>query len=488
MKIDFKQIMVTITVVCTLAFSSAEAQQVSPLKNAAQAPDLASGTPMTREYVQMIGRMAYLWGWPLVNANNRRAGLAMIPGPGLNGGVIPAAPVGHIAMLTDYMKPDQTFIACTNQDVVYGGGYMALDKGPVIVQVPDFGSRFWVYAFYDARTDAFGHVGKPYGTKPGFYLLVGPNWKGKTPAGMKGVLRSPTELANVFPRVFKDDTPEDSKAIQPIINQIMVYPLSEFDGKMKTTDWSKIPIFPAPPVKDRSEVRWVVPEAYADQLQTVMKHVPPLPGEEALYRWISSVLEAAVKDPETRKALVESFIDAERELITPLIQFHFNGRPAGNGWNSPVDNAQWETDYLNRTAIAKSNIYENRPEETKYIFTELDSHGQPLNGENLYTITFPKGKLPPVKGFWSLTLYTEQHFFNPNALNRYSLGTKSKSLRFNPDGSLTLYAGSASPGMDKQSNWLPAPRGAFSLYIRAYWPDKAILDGTWIPPRVELMK
>ena len=153
-----------------------------------------------------------------------------------------------------------------------------------------------------------------------------------------------------------------------------------------------------------------------------------------------------------------------------------------------MDNAQWGTDYLNRTAVAKSNIYENRPEETKYIFTELDSHGQPLNGENLYTITFPKGKLPPVKGFWSLTLYTEQHFFHPNALNRYSLGTKSKSLRFNPDGSLTLYAGSASPGTDKESNWLPAPKGAFSLYIRAYWPEKAILDGTWIPPRVEQVK
>jgi hypothetical protein len=168
MKIDVKRILTAIAVVCTLAFSNAMAQQVSLQKNAAQFPDPASGTVMTKEYVQMVGRMAYLWGWPLVNAYNRRAGLAMIPEPGLNGGVIPAAPVGHIAMLTDYIQPDQTMITCTNQDVVYGGGYMALDKGPVVVQVPDFGNRFWVYAFYDARTDAFGHVGKPYGTKPGF--------------------------------------------------------------------------------------------------------------------------------------------------------------------------------------------------------------------------------------------------------------------------------------------------------------------------------
>jgi hypothetical protein len=488
MEIIGKQYLLIIALVGALAFSTAAAQQVSPPKNAVHTPDLASGTPMTREYVQMVGRMAYLWGWPLVNVHNRRATMAIIPEPGLNGGIMPVAPIGHIAMLTDYIQPDQTYITCTNQDVVYGGGYMALDKEAVIVQVPDFGNRFWVYAFYDARTDAFGHVGKPYGTKPGYYLVVGPNWKGKVPAGIKGVLRSPTELANVIPRVFKDDTLEDSEAVQPILNQIMTYPLREFDGKMKTKDWRQIPRFPVPPVKDRNEVRWVVPEAYFDQLPAVMRLVPPQPGEEALYRWISSVFEAAAKDPETKKALVESFIDAERELIAPLIQFRLNGRPAGNGWNSPVDNAQWETDYLNRTAVAKSNIYENRPEETKYIFTELDSDDQPLNGENLYTITFPKGKQPPVKGFWSLTLYTEQHFFHPNALSRYSVGTKSKSLRFNPDGSLTLYAGSASPGTDKESNWLPAPKGGFSLYIRAYWADRAILDGTWIPPRVEQVK
>ena len=83
-------------------------------------------------------------------------------------------------------------------------------------------------------------------------------------------------------------------------------------------------------------------------------------------------------------------------------------------------------------------------------------------------ITFPKGQTPPVQGFWSLTLYNEHHFFAPNALNRFSLGTKNKGLRYNADGSLTLYAGVASPGKDKESNWLPAPDGTFSLYIRCY--------------------
>jgi hypothetical protein len=101
-----------------------------------------------------------------------------------------------------------------------------------------------------------------------------------------------------------------------------------------------------------------------------------------------------------------------------------------------------------------------------------------LDGRNIYAITFAKGETPPVRGFWSLTLYDQDHFFFQNALGRYSLGTKNKTLRYNPDGSLTLYAGAKSPGADRESNWLPAPEGTFSLYIRAYWADKAILDGT----------
>jgi hypothetical protein len=149
-----------------------------------------------------------------------------------------------------------------------------------------------------------------------------------------------------------------------------------------------------------------------------------------------------------------------------------------------VNNAQWGTDYLNRAATAESNMYDNKPNETKYIYTDFDTHGSPLNGKNLYAVTFAKGELPPVKGFWSLTLYDEHHFFHQNTLNRYSLGTKNKNLNYNADGSLTLYAGAKSPGKDKEDNWLPAPNGTFSLYIRAYWADEAILDGTWKPPVV----
>jgi hypothetical protein len=212
--------------------------------------------------------------------------------------------------------------------------------------------------------------------------------------------------------------------------------------------------------------------------------VPPLPGEEALYAWIGGLLDAAANDPEIKKTLKDSAAEAESDMITPFLQWRLNGRPAGNGWNSPVNNAEWGTDYLNRTGTAKSNMYDNRPEETKYIYTDDDSQGQQLSGHNSYAITFAKGEVPPVNGFWSLTLYDAEHFFYPNPLNRNSLGTKNKTLKYNADGSLTLYASAKSPGKDKESNWLPAPDGPFSLYIRAYWADKPILDGRWKPPVV----
>jgi hypothetical protein len=150
-----------------------------------------------------------------------------------------------------------------------------------------------------------------------------------------------------------------------------------------------------------------------------------------------------------------------------------------------MNSAQWGVDYFNRTSTAKSNMFENRPNETQYFYTDNDGSGARLDGSKAYAVTFAAGQEPPVDGFWSLTLYNEHHFFSPNALHRYSLGTKNEGLKRNNDGSLTLYVGAASPGKDKESNWLPAPREPFSLYIRAYWGKQAILDGTWTPPAIE---
>ncbi|MGW5194791.1 DUF1254 domain-containing protein [Kribbella sp. NPDC004138] len=417
---------------------------------------------------------------------NRRARLGAAPEPGRLGGVLPASPTGQIAMLNDYIDPGQTFIACPNQDVVYGLGFFALDEQPVVVQVPDFGDRFFVYAFYDARTDQFGHVGSPYGSPPGHYLLVGPSWDGDVPEGIVQVHRSPTTLANAIPRVFMDDTDDDRAAIQPLINQVVVYPLTRYGGEMKTKNWSDVPSFPAEANSSGEETKWVQPETFFDQLPDVLDTVPPLPGEETLYGQLRALLEAGRRDRSVRVAMDDAVAECDRGLVKDFLRWEYNGKPAGRGWNRSLHNAEWGLDYYNRAGSARSNMFDNRPPETQYYYTDTDSEGTALDGSRTYQITFPAGQLPPVDGFWSLTLYNQQHFFFPNQLRRYSLGTKNTTLTYGEDGSLTLYAGATSPGTDQQANWLPAPAAPFSLYLRAYAGRQAVKDGTWTPPTVTI--
>jgi hypothetical protein len=236
--------------------TATEAFQVPAPMKAADVTVPAAGAGIREEYARAVGRVAYLWGWPMVNMLNRRAAITKAPEPGLLNGVLPVAPRGHVGMLSDYIDPRETFVTCPNQDVVYGLGFFSLDDEPVIAQVPDFGNRSWVYAMYDARTDEFAQIGKPYGTPPGFYLLVGPSWKtGDLPRGVTAVLRSPTSLANAIPRVFMDDTPEDREAIQAVIDQIVFCPLKDFDRKLKKKDWRQVPAFPGPKAQGPGETK-----------------------------------------------------------------------------------------------------------------------------------------------------------------------------------------------------------------------------------------
>ncbi|MER5960508.1 DUF1254 domain-containing protein [Streptomyces sp. NPDC056121] len=438
---------------------------------------------MTVEFARLLARDVYVWGWPIVNAFHRRASLTSAPEPGLVGGVLPAAPTGHVAMLSQYIDPAQRWVAHPNQDVVYGFGYGAVDDDPVVLQVPDFGDRFWVYALYDARSEEFSKLGSQYGTEPGSYLVVGPHWEGEVPEGITDVLRSPTELVAIGPRVFLDDTDEDREAVQRVLNQVVVYPLSAHTGMEKIVDWRSAPHFPAPETT-AGETRWVDPEAFFDELPGILDRVPALPGEESRYAMVRALLAAASSDPAIEATIKKSAAETETEVISPLFNFRTNGTRLPGGWNSPLNVARWGFDYLTRAATAKSNMYVNQPEETRYFFLEYDSEGRRLNGNHDHTITFPPGQVPPVNGFWSLTLYNPEHFFAPNDLGRYSIGTKSRALKFEADGSLTLHIQHESPGTEHEANWLPAPRGEFELTIRTYWPKPEVANGDWTPPPV----
>ncbi|WP_432121081.1 DUF1254 domain-containing protein [Streptomyces sp. S1] len=444
------------------------------------------GERMTDDYLRTVGRLAYLWGWPLVNMHNRLSIMEKVPAPGLLGGIVPAGPPGSLGMLHDYIVPEERVVACPNQDVVYGLAVLDAGRGPTVVQVPDFGGRFWVYQIVDQRTESFARLGAMYATEPGCYLLAPEHWDGQVPEGIAGVFRFDTRIAAVIPRVFMNDTDEDRAAIQPLINRIMAYPLAEYTGTPRTTDWSDVPSFPAGSATGgEQETRWVDPEVFFDVLPAVLDEVPARPGEEAHHALVRSVLDRAAIDSQAANVLRRTAIDAEATLLRELFEFRNIGIPLDNHWSTQRNGAAFGGDYLSRTAMARANIFVNLPAETTYFYQDLDQDGERLTGKHAYTLTFPADALPPVRGFWSVTLYNEHHFFHPNDLNRYSLGTKNATLRSNADGSLSLYAGARPPVDDQhRTNWLPAPDGPFSLYLRAYWPHPSALDGTWQPPAV----
>jgi hypothetical protein len=440
---------------------------------------------ITKEYAELVARDVYFWAWTMVNVYNRRLYFSRIKDKQY-GGPSPQAPLNEFTMLTDYAPPEQRNVACANQDVVYGIGALALDLSPVVIQVPDFGDRFWVYQIVDLRTDSFVQLGKMYNTTPGFYLLVGPDWHGEMPRGITKVFRSSTNTGIVGPRIAQNDDPDDKRAVQAPLKQVLMYPLSDYDGTMKSVDWARLPRMPAK-ATGKGEAKWVVPETFFDVLPSVLADGAPLPGEEARYAQVLAVLQAAKDDPGVKEAMIRAVTEVEEQVIAPLLQFRNYGQQLPHHWSTISNESAFGTDYFTRTAVARSNILVNSPAETKYYYLDLEAKGGRLNGANQYRVTFAKAQTPPCHGFWSLTLYDAEHFFVPNEIGRYSVGTKNKDLQFDPDGSLTIYVQPDAPNDARQrANWLPSPKDAdFTLYIRAYWPKAPILDGSWTPPPVE---
>jgi hypothetical protein len=315
----------------------------SPNWGKAMPPAPDARVKITEEYARHVGRDAYFWAWPMVNMYNRRLHFSQVKEI-MRQGPLMEAPANRLAMLTDYVDPQERSVACPNQDVVYGIGALALDVSPVVIQVPDFGNRFWVYQIVDLRTDSFVQLGKMYNTTPGFYLLVGPGWNGEVPKGITGVFRSSTSTGLVAPRVAQDDTPEDKRAIQSVLPGIMMYPLAEYDGTVKTRDWANLPKAPAPPPQDE-ETQWVSPEKFADELPLVLADAPPLPGEEARYAQVLALLTAARNDPKLKPAITEGAKEADERLVKPLFQFRDFGQQLPHNWSTISNESAFGTDY-----------------------------------------------------------------------------------------------------------------------------------------------
>ena len=170
-----------------------------------------------------------------------------------------------------------------------------------------------------------------------------------------------------------------------------------------------------------------------------------------------------------------------------MLQFKVNKEVKDvNGWGYTTKTGLYGTDYFMRALVTAIGLGANRPQDAVYPTSLKDADGKAYEGANKYVMRFAKGQLPPVDGFWSLTMYDANYFFVANPINRYSISAR-QNLKTNADGSTDLYIQNQSPGADKESNWLPAPAGKFILMLRMYWPkekDPSIIDGSWTIPAV----
>jgi hypothetical protein len=156
-----------------------------------------------------------------------------------------------------------------------------------------------------------------------------------------------------------------------------------------------------------------------------------------------------------------------------------------NGWSTSLDYGKWDGNILSRAAFSQVLPGGNVAEEAVYWTTTVDSTGARLNGQHDYILHFPAGGLPPNDAFWSLTMTDVTNHMVNNSINRYNVGTYSNLIP-NADGSVDIYLQTAPPS-GNESNWLPAPSGNFKLWLRAYLPGQAILNGTYqVPPVVEV--
>jgi hypothetical protein len=156
-----------------------------------------------------------------------------------------------------------------------------------------------------------------------------------------------------------------------------------------------------------------------------------------------------------------------------------------NGWDTFYSGGAYGTNYTVRDAAVLRGAFVNLPQDNLYFQSNATTTGVPYSGANNYVLHFASNSTPPVNALWSVTMYDSQGYPVPNPLNRSTIAPHLGNLTYNPDGSLDIYIQHASPGASKESNWLPAPSGAFQIVMRLYWPQESALNGSWVPPAVQ---
>jgi hypothetical protein len=404
------------------------------------------------------------------------------------------APLNTIWNYANVFTYKDTAILRPNSDTPYSLLWLDLRAEPRVISVPAIDrQRYYSVMLYDGNAYNYGYIGtRTTGTDAGDYLVVGPEWNGATPSGIKTVFRSGTRfsLAAFRTQLFG---PADLDNVKHVQAGYRCQPLSAY---------LKQPALPAPPpeVAFPKITEELANKNFFEYLDFAMQFAPAAPNEIEIRAQLATIGVGPAKTfnfadlPLDQKAEIligmkqgQSTIDAAVAKAGTVL----------NGWNVsglPGDSAHYNGDWLGRAAAAQAGIYGNSPEEAMYPFTRKDMTGKALSGINNYTMTFPADQLPPVEAFWSITMYDgKTQLLVKNPINRYLINTPMLAgMKKDADGSLTLYVQHKSPGPDRASNWLPAPAGPIYLVMRLYWPKESqpsILPagkGTWQPPGVVL--
>ncbi len=447
----------------------------------------AAADAVSADEAVAIATDAYVYGYSLITTDVTRVQMSNVPKPaGLRG------PMNMFMNAKRYPPADYRGVSAPNADTLYSLAWLDLSE-PQVFSHPDMGNRFYLFEMVDLFMEVFDSPGtRTTGGAAATYLLTGPGWKGEVPAGMKRIA-VPTRYMVILGRTYADGTEKDYTAVNALQAQYRITPLSA---------WGKPFTFKAPAVdpnpgfsmtaKPQEAILALGTAPYFTMMATLMAGAaPPTPADAPMVARMAKIGIVPGKpfDMGTLPAAAQkSLADLPK---TALEKIGANKGSLGkryHGWRITKGLGVYGTDYMKRAVVAAFGWPANLEKDAVYPYAEVDGAGKRLTGEHDYTLTFAKGETPPVNGFWSITMYEIDNgwWFVPNALNKFTVSPRN-DLKYNADGSLTLYFQHESPGKDKESNWLPAPKGPFITMLRMYWPKEevpSILNGTWRIPAI----
>lgn len=431
---------------------------------------------------------AYVYGYSLITSEVTRVQMSNVAtATGLR------APTGEFAHVKRYPPADYRGVSAPNADTLYSIAWLDLGSEPMVFSHPDMGERYFLFPMYSLWMPVVGSPGRrTTGGAPRTFLITGPGWKGNVPAGMTEI-KSPTRHLVILGRTYADGTEADYAKVNALQAQYRLTPLSAY-GKPGAAKVA--PVDPNPGFSMTDKPQTVIldmgTKGYFDMMARLLcKDAPPPPGDAPMLARMARIgivpcrpFDLDGLDPAVRAALQ----DIPRAALSAIETNKARMGQAANGWTISKGLGRYGTDYMKRAVVAAFGWPANLEEDAVYPYAEVDSDGHKLDGSANYTLTFAKGQLPPVDGFWSLTMYGIDHgwWFVANPLNRFTISLRNNP-KYNADGSLTLYLQHQSPGKDKEANWLPAPTGAFLPMLRMFEPRttrQSIIDGSWQPPAI----